>query len=470
MPLLARRVLALLLAVLVAVVVAVALGRVLGDDEPPSSRLAGDPLAWDEGRAADLAAAAARGHAHPLYVHSPGGVVATARRVDRYRQIVEGVAREADLDADTIEAMVFLESAGRPDAAADPQLEGAVGLTQILAETGRNLLGMRVDPAGARRLGRSIRRNEARGRDAVVRRLRERRRRIDQRFDPVAALRATARYLTFARGELGRDDLAVASYHMGVGNLQAVLRDYADRDVSYVQLYFDVSPLRHAAAWRRLSSFGDDSSTYLWRVRAARDIMRTWREDPSRLERLAELQTAKASSEEVLHPPGDTETFDRPGDVEDATGDGTLVALDAERLQKAGIVVDPGMGQLAERLDRPRSLYRALRPEALALLEYIGRRTQEISGTGPLILTSTVRDRRYQRLLTEDNREATRNYSLHTTGFAFDIERDYASRAQARAFQFLLDRLQSLDLVAWVREPAAIHVTVSARAGELAAP
>ena len=51
--------------------------------------------------------------------------------------------------------MVFLESAGRPDAAADPKLEGAVGLTQILAETGRNLLGMTVDPAGARRIGRS---------------------------------------------------------------------------------------------------------------------------------------------------------------------------------------------------------------------------------------------------------------------------------------------------------------------------
>ena len=43
---------------------------------------------------------------------------------------------------------MFLESAGRPDAAADPKLEGAVGLTQILAETGRNLLGMTVDPGG----------------------------------------------------------------------------------------------------------------------------------------------------------------------------------------------------------------------------------------------------------------------------------------------------------------------------------
>ncbi len=39
---------------------------------------------------------------------------------------------------------MFLESAGREDAIAS-DTEGAVGLTQILAETGQNLLGMHVD-------------------------------------------------------------------------------------------------------------------------------------------------------------------------------------------------------------------------------------------------------------------------------------------------------------------------------------
>ena len=59
------------------------------------------------------------------------------------------------------------------------------------------------------------------------------------------------------------------------------------------------------------------------------------------------------------------------------------------------------------------------------------------------------------------NREATRNYSLHTTGWAFDVARRYRSKRQALAFQFVLDRLQSLDLIAWVREPGAIHVTAA---------
>jgi hypothetical protein len=119
-------------------------------------------------------------------------------------------------------------------------------------------------------------------------------------------------------------------------------------------------------------------------------------------------------------------------------------------------------------LKRPRTLYRGLRPAALALLVVLGAGVKEISGAGPLLLTSTVRDEHYQRLLlSAGNGEATRNYSLHTTGWAFDILRTYRSRTQALAFEFMLGRLQSQDLVAWVREPAAIHVTVSSRAQAL---
>jgi hypothetical protein len=75
-----------------------------------------------------------------------------------------------------------------------------------------------------------------------------------------------------------------------------------------------------------------------------------------------------------------------------------------------------------------------------------------------------VRDGDYQAQLVRHNGEATRNFSLHTTGWAFDVERRYVSRRQALAFQFVLDRLRSLNAIAWVREPDAIHVTVSSDA------
>jgi hypothetical protein len=75
-----------------------------------------------------------------------------------------------------------------------------------------------------------------------------------------------------------------------------------------------------------------------------------------------------------------------------------------------------------------------------------------------------VRDGAYQRELVARNGEATRHYSLHTTGWAFDVLREYRSRRQALAFQFVLDRLRSLNAIAWVREPRAIHITVASDA------
>lgn len=460
-----RTVLTVLAVLLAAAAVAVVLA-IGGDDEPPVAALpegavgdVRDPFVWSEERNEELQQRAAAGYSHVLYAKSPGGVFATAGRVERYRADVERVAAEAGVDPDLLEALVFLESGGRPDARASDDLEGAVGLTQILAETGRNLLQMRVDVEASERLTRGI----SRGRKVAAR---ERvRRRVDERFDPRKALAATGRYLTFAKEELGgREDLAFVSYHMGVGNLQRALSRYGDGDIPYVQLFFDSSPLRHPEAWAVLSALGDDSSTYLWRLLAAKEIMRLWREDRAKLTATAVLQLNKASAEEVLHPPGTTPRFEDP---EDVLGSGDLVRLDAADLREAGVRLDPRMGELARRVDTESATYRALRPEALALLRVVGAAVREAAGSGALTVTSTVRDQRYQQVLARRNIEATDGYSLHTTGWAFDVSRRYRSRKQALAFQFFLDRLQALDLIAWVREPGAIHVTVGPRAAEL---
>jgi soluble lytic murein transglycosylase-like protein len=415
-----------------------------------------DPLApYDPARRTELERRAAAGLAHVLFAKSPGGASATAARTARWRALIDAAATRHDLDAATLEGIVFLESAGNPDARASRDLEGAAGLTQILAQTGRDLLGLRVDVAASRRLTRRI----ARGRDVAA--LQRRRRAIDERFDPRKALEGTARYLDLARRTLGRDDLAVASYHMGIGNLQDVLGAYGRRDVSYAQLFFDVSPVRHARAYGLLASFGDDSSTYLWRVRAAEEIMRRWRADPDALALLEDDQTAKASAEEVLHPEDRTAAFADPKAVAAAREDGTLAALDPHALAGHGLRMDPRMGELARRVGASPGLYRALRPRALAMLEVMGATVRTISATAPLTVTSTVRDERYQRVLRARNREATLGFSLHTTGWAFDVARAYRSRRQARAFQFVLDRLTALDEIAWLREPGAIHVTVA---------
>jgi uncharacterized protein DUF5715 len=369
------------------------------------------------------------------------------------------------VDADTLEGLVFLESAGRPDAiAGGSDVRGAAGLTQIVAETGLNLLAMPIDVVRSARLTRAIARARRAGRAARVRRLEAARRRADPRFDGRRALAGAVRYLAIAKGHLGRDDLAVEAYHMGIGNLQTALRRYGSDKVSYAQLYFDSTPLHHPSAQRFLARLGDDSANYLWKVRAAEQIMRLYRDDPVTLRRLATLQRAKNSAEEVLHPQLETEVFETPRALREAWAAGKVVPLPA-RSRRLGFVADRGMGRLARLLGERRRLYRGLRPGARALLVYLAAGVRAISrARSPLVVTSTVRDRAYQRLLVARNREATRRYSLHTTGWAFDVSRRYASRRQALAFQFMLDRLAALNLVAWVREPAAIHVTVSGRA------
>jgi hypothetical protein len=426
------------------------------------------PLRYDRSHNATFEQRAAAGFAHPLYAKPAGGAQAAASRTSRWRPRIERAAQRAGIDADTLEAMIYLESAGDPNAMAGPDPRAAAGLTQILPGTATGLLGMHVDLPASIRITRQLIRAQRKARPALVAKLLQRRRRVDDRFDPSKALAGTARYLREAGRHFGRDDLMVEAYHMGIGNLQSVMSAFgAGDDVPYAELYFDSSPARHAAAYAKLFSLGDDSATYWFRILAAKQILRLARDDPDELNRRSQLQTQKNSAENLLHPPTATTVFASPADVRAGEQRGDLLRLDAHRLLHAGVRVDPRMGELAPRVGQHRTLYRALRPEALAVLAYVGAGVHAFAGRGTLTVTSTVRDARYQQQLIGTNLEATPNYSLHTTGFAFDIQRRYTAPRQAYAFQFFLDRLQALNLIAWVREPGAIHITASSDAAAL---
>ncbi len=424
-----------------------------------------DPHAWSPATEAALVARAARGTSHGIFVLSPGGAEASAARTAAWRRLVDAAARTARVRPDTLEGLVLLESAGRTDAVTSAGLDGAVGLTQILAETARNLLGMHVDVAASRRLSGRLQRAVDRGDTRHAAALARARARADQRFDPRASLRATARYLALARARFGREDLAIVSYHMGMGNLEGVLRAYAgrtdgsigqvvrDAHLSYARVYFDSAPNRHAAAWRRLSGLGDDSANYLWKVLAGRRIMRAWRTDRPGLRRQAALQGASGSAEQVLHPLPGTPRFGDPEALRSALDDRALVAL-PDRPSATGLRPDPRLGAGAQ--DPAPS--RALRPEALAVALYIGAQVRALSRTAPLTVTAAVRD----AAAAPTGGEGPSAAAMHTTGWAFDIARRYASPAQAQAFQFVLDRLSVLDAIAWQREGRTLHVTAGA--------
>jgi Transglycosylase SLT domain len=432
----------------------------------------GEPFAYEDASQDEFERRATAGLSHVVFANSPGGATATAERVARFRDEIEGATAGTDTDPDLLEAMVFLESAGRPEVIAgnDPAL--ASGLVQILASTGQALLGMRVDLERSRALTvqarRALRRDEL---DQVDRLLRARAK-VDERFDPRKALDGAVRYLDIARGRFGgADDLAIASYHMGIGNLQNVIRAYTGSDgrvtdlvaaegLTYAQLFFDSSPSNNPESWDLLAGFGDESSEYSWKVLASREIMRMYRTDTAELGRLERLHGAKATAEEVFHPRAETEVFDDPDELADAWRDGDVVPIPAG--EGLGLVLDDRVGELAPKLEADRALYRGLRPEALRTLILIAGWVRALNeDSGSLIVTSAVRDRSYQKQLGRKNPEATGAYSLHTTGWSFDVLREYESDAQASSFQFVLDRLQALGVIDYAVEPSAIHVTVS---------
>jgi hypothetical protein len=335
----------------------------------------------------------------------------------------------------------------------------AAGLTQILAQTGQSLLGMHINLARSRRLTAQINAVSSGARPGAVAALIARRAAIDDRFDPTRELAATVRYLEIAERRFGRQDLAFESYHMGMGNLQQVLGDYdAGRVVPYGQLYFDSAPDRHPAAFNLLAGFGDDSELYYWRILGAVQIMHLYRTDRPALGRLTALQDGDDAGAEALHPPNVTPPYADPAAVSAAYQRRALVPLPSNAAQ-LGLAVSSAMGDGARQVSAPVSLYRGLRPVALRLLVDIAAEVRALSRvSAPLRVVSTVADERYQRQVLGGV------YPPAATGYSFAIERTYASAAQADAFQAVLDRLQSLDLIAWAREPTVIQITVASDA------
>jgi hypothetical protein len=111
----------------------------------------------------------------------------------------------------------------------------------------------------------------------------------------------------------------------------------------------------------------------------------------------------------------------------------------------------------------------SLRPQALAALLYIGAGVRVISRSQqPLEVTAAATDAADLATQARLDRGLADADPLHATGYAFDIARSYATRAQAQAFQFVLDRLLALNIIAWVRHTHIIHVAVGPGASTLA--
>ena len=106
--------------------------------------------------------------------------------------------------------------------------------------------------------------------------------------------------------------------------------DYGQGTVPYAQLFFDSTPVRHAASVAVPRRPRRRPSTYLWRVRAAGDHGALARR-PRRARRRDALMNARNSAEVLMHPPDATEHFADPATSPTARDAGDIV-----RCRRAG--------------------------------------------------------------------------------------------------------------------------------------
>ena len=425
-----------------------------------------DPLAFVAGQERELERSAAFGLAHVLYAKSPGGVLAAAERSATFRPLVERAADGSGIDADLLEAIVLLESGGRQDVIAGSDPTNAAGLTQILAETGRNFLGMHVELAASRRLTRNIAAAVRRGDSAAAARLRARRRRVDDRFDPAQGAR---RHGSLPVDRPGRDSAATISRSSPTTWGSATSRPSCATMPSAHKLepiarrrrkrrpLLGAALLRRLAgkprpAWRRLAGFGDDSQTYYWRVLAAQEDHAPLPARPGRApaahrcSRTARRARRRSSIPRTAQSTSTTPTpSTAPGERRRSSRCPTCRRASTSGSTRGLATRPPGHPARSTAVCVPKHS-RCSSTSATASTPSAASPRRSSS-------PATVSRRRPPTPARARNREATQNYSLHTTGYAFDILRRYGSGTQAAAFQYELERLQARGLIAWVTRP-----------------
>ena len=270
---------------------------------------------------------------------------------------------------------MFVESAGRPDVIAGTDPADAAGLTQILAQTGQSLLGMHIDLARSRRLTDQIGRAGGGGRANARSGSSASAPEIDDRFDPRLALAATVRYLKLAEQHFGRADLAVVSYHMGIGNLQQVSTTTTaaipSPTPSCTSTPRPTTTARHTSCSPGSETTRRCTTGGCWaRCRSCACTAPTgapWQGSPRSKSTPTRTRTCSTRRTDGV--------FADPNALYDAYHSRALVRLPSDPA-RLGLATAPSIGRAPARHRRAAALYHGLRPAALDMLVELAARVR----------------------------------------------------------------------------------------------
>ena len=289
---------------------------------------------------------------------------------------------------------------------------------------------MRVDVRRSERLTRGIAARTARSRRAPAR-APPRRRALRPRQGARRRRRATCRSPSERSGPRRPGRRRATTW--AIGNLQRALARLRRRRTSPTRSCSS-TPRRCATrgvallarARRRLRRPTSGGS---WRPS---EIMRLYRDGPRRARAPPAAAGPQGVAEEVLHPPSRTRAVRRPVRVAARARAGELAPLPAATGAAPACAIDRTWASSPSARPAPR-LYRALRPEALAMLSSSARAPDAIARDRPARRDEHGARPPLPARCSRRNIEATRAFSLHTTGLAFDIAAHATARARRRS-------------------------------------
>lgn len=305
--------------------------------------------------------------------------------------------------------------------------------------------------------------------------LRDKRRSVDERYDPRAAIFAHTRYMLHLYAKFPSWDWVFQAYHGGEGGAKKELRLYLGggklasaakairtgkdgQPLTFEDVYFGVSPHAHTQAFAYLNGRGDDHRHYWWKLRSSRQAIAAYRQNPAEFEKQWAALLPGRRTEAVWYPDAPPHAVADLQALRAANGKGLVLVAST-----LGITVRPAP------LDLPNApVYAALQPCAKGALLLAAHAYQRAGGKAPLAAGDMTLTPAYdaQTRALHPPRPALppiyppdpdskilpgggppADFDYHTTGLAFDVLRP-AAKSEWETLEYALSYLEERRIIA----------------------
>jgi hypothetical protein len=403
-----------------------------------------------------------------------------ARRVTdpKLQAIVRSAAQSSGFPKSILEAIIYLESWGDPNAQSPA---GPKGIMQIADATAHDM-GLSIVRATRYKITREKVLVQSKNKSTkpkyktvthkepytvVVR---------DDRLIPERAIPAAARYLVRLERTYGAEDWAIFAYHCGTGcvsymkDLTSRARGIPPNEITVARMFFSCSPNWNRQLYQAIQQqmLRDYSPTYYFRILRAAQLLAIYRQNPDDLAALQrEYRNQFASGPRAPHR---LSAWLRPDDLIYRTG-ADIRANPGSRLMKAVNNADYLGYSLALPADETAIAdYSQASPAALGTLTYIAFETrrlcEERSSNGetfqPLPVMALVEPEDYAR-----QQSSQPEAFAHSSGEVFDLDISRIPAGELECLRFVLDDLGWSGYLGFVEDGAGrLHIGCSPESRE----